>query len=239
MPEIVSGRPIYWVEPAHPGIVKQHADIVALYRAIRERVQPQIDQAFDNVSRAIGFVVATTVPVAVTVDDKGGVTEAAVRSGQFKGTLFERELAQAFAPLVGHAVAGLGAGTYNIYAIWQSALALALRRDWVEPAHVGVATPQLGAAVEQRMLPPGVREPAHFLDGRIQLTSEETVLVSAIDEVYPELRLAERVAASRVATRPVAVSPHVMEPAHFRTSDLLRNDDFVAALNQLVQKYGR
>lgn len=36
-------------------------------------------------------------------------------------------------------------------------------------------------------------EPAHWLDPRIALAAEETVLISAIDAVYPELRLAERV----------------------------------------------
>lgn len=42
---------------------------------------------------------------------------------------------------------------------------------------------------------------------------------------------------ARVAIRPAAVPRYVMEPVHFRTPNLLRNDDFVSALNQLVQKY--
>jgi hypothetical protein len=39
----VSQRPIWWLEPAHPGLIQQLADVVSLYRTIREKVQPQID----------------------------------------------------------------------------------------------------------------------------------------------------------------------------------------------------
>jgi hypothetical protein len=48
-------------------------------------------------------------------------------------------------------------------------------------------------------------------------------LISVIDEVYPELRLVDRVSAFRQAARR-AVLPEVMEPAHFRqiAGELLR-----------------
>ena len=81
--------PLWWHEPAHPGVIQQLSDVVSVYRAIREKVQPQIDKAFDEASRQIGFVVATTLPVAITVDDKGKVTAVTI-GGQFKGTLFEQ-----------------------------------------------------------------------------------------------------------------------------------------------------
>jgi len=42
------------------------------------------------------------------------------------------------------------------------------------------------------------------------------VLISVIDEVYPELRLAERISLTRQTLR--RVHPEVMEPAHFRGS---------------------
>ena len=247
MPQNISRRPIYWPnEPAHPGIVQQLVDVVALYGVIRDKVQPQIDKAFDDVSRSIGFVVATTLPVAVTIDDKGGVTGVAVGGEQFKGTLFDRELTQALAPLIGQTVAGASAGTYNIYAIWQAALALALQHHWLEPAHAG-SLPSEFAATAQRAAPQlsaarpvtGVHEPAHFLDAGIQLAPEDTVVIAAIDQVYPELRLAERVATARVATRPGGVIPHVQERVHLSTSNLLNDTGFVAALNDLVQKYSR
>ena len=40
-----------WVAPAHPGVIKQYEAIVALYKAIRERLQPQLDEALDKVSK--------------------------------------------------------------------------------------------------------------------------------------------------------------------------------------------
>ncbi len=128
--------PLWWHEPAHPGVIQQLSDVVSVYRAIREKVQPQIDKAFDEASRQIGFVVATTLPVAVTVDDKGKVTAVTI-GGQFKGTLFERELAKAFTPLIGQNVAGVSPGTYQLYAIWQAALSLVLQHYWLEPAQPG------------------------------------------------------------------------------------------------------
>jgi len=239
MAQNVFRRPIWWSEPAHPGIVQQLGDVVALYRAIREKVQPGIDKAFDEVSRQIGFVVATTLPATVTVDEKKRVAAVAIGGDQHKGTLFERELTKAFNPLIGQNVAGVSAGTYNLYAIWQAALSLALQHHWLEPAHPGVAAPSLEELQLTRFKrPPGVHEPAHFLDAAFELAPEDTVVIAAIDEVYPELRLAERIATARTATRPVAVSPFVKEPTHFRPANLLENDSFLSALRDLVQKFG-
>ena len=96
--------------------------------------------------------------------------------------------------------------------------------------------------------PPGVHEPAHFLDAAIQLTAEDTIVIAAIDQVYSELHIAERIAAARTATRPVsphvqervqplAVSAYVKEPPHSRASSLLQNDSFVAGLRDLIEKF--
>jgi hypothetical protein len=247
MPQNIPRRPIYWPnEPARPGLVQQLADLVALYRVIRDKAQPAIDKSFDEVSRTIGFVIATTLPVAVTIDDKSIITSVTVGGGQFKGTLFDSKLTEALKPLDGQAVAGAKAGTYNIHAIWQAALALALQHHWLEPAHAASssspfavsaqrAEPQLASARPVT----GVREPAHFLDAGIQLAPEDTVVIAAIDQVYPELRLAERVAAARIATRSASVIPHAQERVHSSTSSLLNDRGFVAALDDLVQKHGR
>ena len=184
--------PLWWHEPAHPGVIQQLSDVVSVYRAIREKVQPQIDKAFDEASRQIGFVVATTLPVAVTVDDKGKVTAVTI-GGQFKGTLFERELAKAFTPLIGQKLAGVSPGTYQLYAIWQAALSLVLQHYWLEPAQPGTVLGTGDLQVQAFKRPPGVHEPAHFLDAAIQLTAEDTIVIAAIDQVYPELHLAERI----------------------------------------------
>ena len=61
---------------------------------------------------------------------------------------------------------------------------------------------------------PEVQEPAHWFNAGVTLAMEEELLISVIDEVYPELRLAERVAfGRRDSRRPI---PGVREPAHFR-----------------------
>ena len=168
--------------------------------------------------------------------------------GQFKGTLFERELAKAFTPLIGQNVAGVSPGTYQLYAIWQTALSLVLQHYWLEPAQPGTVLGTGDLQMQAFKRPPGVHEPAHFLDAAIQLTAEDTIVIAAIDKVYPELRLAERIAAARTATRPVsphvqervqplAVSAYVKEPPHSRASSLLQNDSFVAALRDLIEKF--
>lgn len=59
------------------------------------------------------------------------------------------------------------------------------------------------------------QEPAHWFDPGIATAVEELVLIEAIDRVYPELRLVDRVAFVREALRK-RVRPEVMEPAHFR-----------------------
>ncbi len=239
--------PLWWHEPAHPGVMQQLSDVVSLYGAIRQKVQPQIDKAFDEASRQIGFVVATTLPVAITVDEKGNVTAVTIGE-RFKGTLFERELAKAFTPLIGQNVAGVSKGTYYLYAIWQAALSLVLQHYWLEPAQPGTV---LGTGELQAFRrPPGTQEPAHFLNAAVQLTPEDTIVISAIDKVYPELRLAERIATARTATRSVRVNPNVQErvqfrqvsayvkePPHSPASSLLQNDSFVAALRDLIEKF--
>jgi hypothetical protein len=240
MADNVFRRPVWWLEPAHPGLIQQLSDVVSIYQAIREQLQPLIDKAFDDVSRQIGFVVATTIPVTVAVDDRGSVASVTVGDTQFKGTLFERELSQAFAPLVGHNVGAAHAGSYPLYAIWQPALSLVLQHHWLEPAHPGVATaaaPSLHAEAFQRA--PGVREPAHFLDAAFQLNPEDTIVIAAIDKVYPELQLAQRIAGARTVTRSAAVSPHVLEPAHPPGASLLQNESFVAGLRDLIARFSK
>ena len=68
-----ASKPVYedakfHVEPAHPGVIKLHDDLIDIYRVIRDRYQSAIDQAFDDVSRQIGFVIMTTLPVTLKVE---------------------------------------------------------------------------------------------------------------------------------------------------------------------------
>lgn len=163
-------------EPAHPMVVKLHDDLVAIYTHIRDKYQVAIDQAFDRVSREVGFVVATALPFTFEVGD-GRVMGVVVTDG-LQGTLFDRELTTALKQLYDDPVpVTVSAGTYRLYLFWFEALKLKLRTDWMEPAHVARHW----------------MEPVPWFDPGMAIAAEEAVLISAIDEVYPEMRLADRV----------------------------------------------
>ena len=94
-----------------------------------------------------------------------------------------------------------------------NALKLKLRKDWLEPAHFVRA--DIGQSiVVATTVRPEVQEPAHWFIPGERLSVDEKVLISVIDEVYPEPRLADRISATRQMIR--QVQPEVMEPAHLR-----------------------
>jgi len=203
-----------WVEPAHPSVVKQHEDLVNIYKFLREGAQLEIDKVFDKVSSQIGFVVTTTLPVTIQIGDGGKIGKVELAARNLEGTVFEREFAPIFKRLSGQSIGkGLSlAGNYNLALLWVDALKLKLKHDWIEPAHFRVRPDifeQLGTKVR-----PEVQEPAHWFDANIALELEEELLISVIDEVYSELKLADRVAFGRYQSRKFI--PGVREPAHFR-----------------------
>jgi hypothetical protein len=202
-----------WVEPAHPTLVQLFDDLVALYTHIKDKYQAEVDRAFDNVSRQIGYVVTTSIPVVLHVQERDKPFKLEMGSEALKGTLFEKALNKALNPQPLPPVAEkvrLSAGTYKIYLFWYSALKLRLRTDWMEPAHVSVAAAQ----AQSRPPMPYPQEPAHWFDAGSFLPQEELVLINAIDNVYPELKLADRITATREVSR--LLRPGVREPAHFR-----------------------
>jgi hypothetical protein len=215
-----------WVEPAHPTLVQLHDDLVTLYTHIRDVYQARVDQAFDDVSRQIGYVVTTTVPIVLGIRDRTEPFDVQMGSETLKGTLFERRLREALnpQPLPPRSDEfSVSASSYNLYVIWYSALKLRLRTDWMEPAHVSITAEQ--ALARQPM--PYPKEPAHWFDAGSFLPQEELVLIDAIDTVYPELKLADRINTTRSLARqlrpgvrePAHFRPEIREPAHFQTTD--------------------
>ncbi len=205
-----------WTEPAHPAVIRLYDDLIQVYRVMRER-QEQIDAAFDRVASQIGFVVTTTLPVRVEVGEEGSIKKTFFDGDALRGTIFEKELSGFLQELTRKPFTGVPPGAYRFYLIWYDALKLKLRRDWLEPVHVlqgvlGAVASQRGVA-ESALVRPEVREPAHWFDPGVAIAIEDAVVISAIDEVYPELRLAERIAADRLAIR--QIGPEVKEPAHF------------------------
>jgi hypothetical protein len=87
----------------------------------------------------------------------------------------------------------------------------------------------------------GHGEPVHWFDPGYVIAAEEALLISAIDEVYPELRLADRVAFSRQASRGI-VPPEVHEPAHFRqlerALESAKGGDIAKEIGAILKKYG-
>ena len=211
-------EPSFHKEPAHPGVIKLHEDLVAIYRAIQDK-QGKLDAAFDRISRQIGFVVLTAVPVTLRMEAKKGTVSVATEN--LKGTLFETDLLKEVESLPGAVRSTVGDGEYKLYLIWHEALKLKLQTDWMEPAHLS-RIPQglleaglLRGSRALTALGPGVPEPAHWFDPGFRLELEEVLAISAIDQVYPDLRLTERIKAARQVS-PAALMPGIREPAHFR-----------------------
>jgi hypothetical protein len=211
------GIPAHWKEPAHPGVVKLYEDLVAIYSLLRERYQKEINAAFDSISRQIGFVVATTIPVVFHIGEKGEVKNIAMGSENLKGTLFDRELSAVLRSLVESPTPWpwkAAAGTYKIYLLWHDALSLKLGSGALDPSHF---VPQ-GIVAETRagwgsvQFPWECCECVHWFVSEV-IAAEEAVQIEAIDRVYPELQLVNRVASIRAAYQ-TRLGPGVREPAH-------------------------
>jgi hypothetical protein len=59
----------------------------------------------------------------------------------------------------------------------------------------------------------GPIEPAQWFDPGLMVSVEDAVLIQALDEVYPQLKLVERIGQIRAAIR-TRVGPHILEPVH-------------------------
>ena len=223
-----------WGEPAHPSVVRLYEDLIQVYRAIKA-VQPDVDKAFDRVSSQIGFVVTTTIPVRAEVADKSAVKTFDLDGDAIRNTLFGKEFQPLIEQLRGRIFANVSPGAYRFYLPWYDALLLQLQYEIMEPAQVLVSLinvltqpSQTPAVAQAAAVAPEVQEPAHWFDPRITLPVEDAVTISAIDIVYPDLHLAERISANRMAVRRIAA--HVKEPAHFVRPDVREPAHFLQSL---------
>ncbi|MGO8790781.1 MAG: hypothetical protein ACLQVL_25835 [Terriglobia bacterium] len=189
-------------ELTQPAVVRLYNNLTQVYRIMRER-QKEIDAAFDRVAAQIGFIVTTTLPVRVEVAEEGAVKKVSFDGEALRGTIFEKELSGFLHEFAHKPFSGVPAGTYRFYLIWYDALNLKLRFEWTEPPHLlqAVLASQRAAISASSLVRPEVKEPPHWFDPGIAIAVEEAVVILAIDEVYPELRLAERISAGRLAIR--------------------------------------
>jgi hypothetical protein len=181
---------------------------------MRER-QKEIDAAFDRVAAQIGFVVTTTLPVRVEVAEEGAVKKVSFDGDALRGTIFEKELSGFLQGFAQKPFSGVPAGTYRFYLIWYDALNLKLRFDCCESVHIlqgllGSLASQQGGISASPLVRPEVREPAQWFDPGVAIAIEDALVILAIDEVYPELHLAERISAGRLAILrfPWGAGPH-------------------------------
>jgi hypothetical protein len=187
------------------------------------------------------------VPISLQVVD-GTVKRVAINEkSPLAGTLFDKSLSKVLRGLSGDQVPLKESGTYEIYLIWHDALKLKLRMDWVEPAHHPFARRvDLTRLPLRRLVPERERidvvweshEPAHWFDPGAAIDAEEAVVISVIDEVYPDLRLIDRLMAFRRFDRRI-VPPEVQEPAHFRLADELKAAAAVDVLAELADMLRR
>lgn len=245
-----------WVEPAHPMVVKLHDDLISIYQRIREQFQEKIDTVFDTVSRDIGFLITTTLPLTMEFGEEGQVKKIELGAENLKDTLFDK----AFAPLFKQMARkdpefdkSIAPGVYDLHLIWFDALKLKFRTDWVEPAHfrdyirireqlsnlvhfdwVEPAHVAIGAG-SFAAVDPNVVEPAHFKPSAEQW--RDKVLVAVLDQVYPELRLVDRIAKMKDILRH-RVRPDVMEPVHFQKIRPNLPKEALAEIEAVMKRYG-
>ncbi len=202
----------HWVEPAHPGILKLHDDLVAILTRVRDKYQVAIDKAFDQVSRQIGFVVTTTLPVVMEVAEGGKIHGVKMGAENLQGTIFSTGFKEVLGSMTAEQIPSVAAGNYRLQLIWLAALKLRLPCDWCEPAHVA-AVERFRLASQAAIFDFGPIEPAQWFDPGLLVSVEEAVLIHALDGVYPQLRLIERIGQIRASIR-TKVGPHIPEPAH-------------------------
>jgi hypothetical protein len=128
-------------------------------------------------------------------------------------------------------------------------------RPWLEPAHPVFQTAEdFQKAVEATATAKTFEhtEPVQYLNRVSQIIQEKSLLVSAIDEVYPELKLAERLNKAQYAMSPTlplppprAVWPGVREPAHMMTASQWASSprpepwmQIMAEIAQVLERYG-
>jgi len=227
-------------ELIQPTVIRLFNSLTQVYRIMRDR-QKDIDAAFDRVAAQIGFVVTSTLPVRMEVAEEGVVKGISFDGEALRGTIFEKELSGFLQEFSKKPFSGVPAGKYRFYLIWYDALNLKLRCDWCEPAHVlqGV----LGSIIAQRpvgAVPPEVLEPAQWLDPGVVIAVEDGLVIMAIDEVYPELRLADRISAGRLAIAQFAwrgrYEPNEMVPLPYYFSERFagKEQDVLAKVRALL-----
>lgn len=166
-------------------LVSELSDLAKIYGAIKEKCQKDIDNAFDRISKEVGFVVTMTVPVDLEFE-KGKVKRISAGAENLKGTIFEKAMTEVLKPLADDPIPiGRKTGIYTVVVFWHGALMLTKTALYKPPWECCEMVQVLKDAFSH-------------LDDRTAIMKEQ-VLASAIDQVYPELNFAQRLANSKAA----------------------------------------
>ena len=231
-------------EPIHPVTIKYREDVREIYRVLKAKYQEKINAAFDRAARQIGFVVASTLPCRIEVAD-GKVKTVSLNAVNLKETIFERELMPVLKSFNDEKLSTISDGSYDIYLLWTSALMVILEYYWMEPAQFlknylgSLISPttnyQTPSAATMPQIVAEATEPAHWFEPGVKISSNEAILLSVIDEVYPELHLSERIA--KIKTKIVKVGSEVKEPAHSKIqSKVLPSDEVLRQIKKLISQ---
>lgn len=220
------------IEPAHSSVVKLQEDLFYIYQLIRDKLQVKIDKAFNDIARQYGFVVTTSIPITLTLDESGTVMGVVVTDGKpIQDSIILKEMNHVFDLFKKSKFPqSISTGDFNIYLFWYEALKIKLKTDWIEPAHYRVfsqfehykfdANTSSSNKYRNLNVKPDVIEPVHWFDPKSHIEVEEAVLINVIDEIYPELQLTTKISAARSLEKVMEVPSDVKEPVHFRLGQL-------------------
>lgn len=229
--------------------IKTYDYLRNLYAFFRNR-QDGIDKTFDNVSKSIGLVITTTLPIQVEIS-KGKINSISIGTGQLTNTLFEQkfnDFLQSFKTLTDERLSTIPDGSYNLYLIWLDALNLRLRSDFMDPGSSSGSTPTTFRPVPPVVREPvhnnwgvGIREPVHWIDpGSIDLN--EAIQISAIDDIYPELKLADRIILTQqINSVTFNAKPNRLSTTLRHIEDTItpeRLPQFLDEMSSLLRRYG-
>ncbi|MDD1753974.1 MAG: hypothetical protein LUQ38_12910 [Methanotrichaceae archaeon] len=186
---VVVKRSKIWLEPVHPW-KSLRDDLEKLYRVIHA-YQQEIDEAFDGVSKKIGFVALTAVPITVEVGEKGKINNIAMGAENMKGTIFEDALFKAMEPMRKESTQ-INPGSFEVLLFWEPAL------KYVLNAAMDECTTAPDSAVQFHLW----KEPAHVF--RIRKDILDVInpdyqpgmgndLIDVIDKVYTDLKLGDSI----------------------------------------------
>jgi len=198
-----------WMEPAQ--FIQEIDDLASLYAEIRDTYQTKIDEAFDQVSRKIGFVVLTSLPVTFSVDENGGICGIEMSAKNMKGTIFEA-VKDVLAPMSKvrkleskSTKKAIAKGDYQVLIIWKAGLKAILASLPIlrgEPAHPPYS---YDAEAARYAMLRAHQEPAHppyYFDPMATQESEYwRSTIAVIDRMYPELNLGAQIAAAKCGSR--------------------------------------